>query len=142
MSDTLIFLLSLAITSCLLFLAVYFVIMLSDLECDYLNSKSCCQRLNRFVKPEIIVHCFLSLSLLLSWHYVMFIVFTAPFSGFLIYKFVKLPPDSMGMYDPTEIRNRGKLQTATKETFIKLGYHLCMFFIYLYYTVYTLLAGA
>ena len=141
MLDTFIFLLALAITSCLLFLAVYFVIMLSDLECDYLNSKSCCQRLNRFVKPEIISHAVLSLSMILSWHYVMFIVFAAPFSAFLIHKFVTLPPDAMGMYDPAEIRNKGKLQTATRETFIKLGYHLCMFFIYLYYTVYTLIAG-
>ena len=142
MTDLLVFLLSLAVTAALLFVAVYFVIMLSDLECDYLNSKTCCQKLNRFVLPEIISHCSISLALIFSWHYVLFICFAAPFSVYLIHRYVRLPPDSMGMYDPTEIRNRGKLQHATKETFIKLGYHLVMFFIYLYFLLYTLITGS
>lgn len=141
MSDPIIFLVCLAITTCLLFLTVYFVIMLSDLECDYLNSKACCERLNRFVRPEIAAHCVISIVLLLSWHYILFLFIAAPFSAFLIYRLVKLPKDAIGMYDPAEIRNRGNLFRATRETFIKLGYNLCMFFIYLYFTLYSMIAS-
>lgn len=39
---------------------------------------------------------------------------------------------NMGVFDPTEIHNRGLLKSHMKEAMIKLGYHLLCFFIYLY----------
>lgn len=39
---------------------------------------------------------------------------------------------NMGVFDPTEIHNRGQLKSHMKEAMIKLGYHLLCFFIYLY----------
>lgn len=48
-------------------------------------------------------------------------------------RYMTLPPGSMGMYDPTEIRNRGMLLRFQKEAFVKIGYHLVVFFILLYW---------
>ena len=33
-------------TGCLIFILIYFLITLSDLECDYLNATECCGKLN------------------------------------------------------------------------------------------------
>lgn len=45
---------------------------------------------------------------------------------------IKVPMGNMGVFDPTEIHNRGQLKAHMKEAMIKLGYHLLCFFIYLY----------
>lgn len=50
-----------------------------------------------------------------------------------ITRYVLLAPGSLGVYDATEIRNRGMLTNFTREAFIKIGYHLVMFFISLYW---------
>ena len=50
-------------------------------------------------------------------------------------RYVTIPPGSMGLYDPTEIRNRGMLLRFQKEAFVKVGYHLLIFFILLYWSV-------
>lgn len=50
-----------------------------------------------------------------------------------ITRYVMLTPGSLGVYDATEIRNRGMLTNFTREAFIKIGYHLVMFFISLYW---------
>ena len=54
---------------------------------------------------------------------------------FVYVRYWSLPPGSMGVYDPTEIRNRGMLLRFQKEAFIKIGYHLIVFFILLYWSV-------
>ena len=51
----------------------------------------------------------------------------------IVSRYMTLPPGSMGMYDPTEIRNRGMLLRFQKEAFIKVGYHLVVFFVLLYW---------
>lgn len=48
------------------------------------------------------------------------------------YRYLKVPMGNMGVFDPTEIHNRGQLKSHMKEAMIKLGYHLLCFFIYLY----------
>lgn len=52
-------------------------------------------------------------------------------------RYVNLPAGSMGIYDPTEIRNRGLLSRFQKEAFVKIAYHLITFFIALYGLVLT-----
>jgi hypothetical protein len=47
-------------------------------------------------------------------------------------RYVKVPLGNMGVFDPTEIHNRGQLKSHMKEAMIKLGFHLLCFFIYLY----------
>ena len=44
--DILLFSVCLLDTGFLLFILIYFVITLSDLECDYLNAQECCAKLN------------------------------------------------------------------------------------------------
>ncbi|CAH1793161.1 unnamed protein product [Owenia fusiformis] len=115
----------------LLFLTVYFVITLSDLECDYLNARSCCEKLNMWVLPEIVAHSLITVLLLLSLHWVLFLL-NLPLAVFQINKYLSKPSGSIGVYDPTEIHNRQLLKSYMKESMVKLGFHLVFFFIYLY----------
>lgn len=39
-----------------------------------------------------------------------------------------VPSGNMGVFDPTEIHNRGQLKSHMKEAMIKLGFHLLCFF--------------
>ena len=48
-----------------------------------------------------------------------------------------VPSGNMGVFDPTEIHNRGQLKSHMKEAMIKLGVHLLCFFMYLYRWVYS-----
>ena len=48
------------------------------------------------------------------------------------FRYITLPPGSLGIYDPTEIRNRGMLARFQKEALVKIGYHVIVFFISLY----------
>lgn len=57
-------------------------------------------------------------------------VFLPP--GVCVCRYLKVPMGNMGVFDPTEIHNRGQLKSHMKEAMIKLGYHLLCFFIYLY----------
>uniref|UniRef100_A0A8C2F4J1 Uncharacterized protein n=1 Tax=Cyprinus carpio TaxID=7962 RepID=A0A8C2F4J1_CYPCA len=50
-----VFILSLVDCCALIFLSVYFIITLSDLECDYINARSCCSKLN---KVRLVAHLF------------------------------------------------------------------------------------
>ena len=59
-SDIFLFILCLLIVGALVFVLIYFIITLSDLECDYLNAQECCAKLN-FVSSKILImnHFFL-----------------------------------------------------------------------------------
>ena len=46
-------------TGGLIFILIYFIITLSDLECDYLNAQECCAKLN-FVRTFLTSRCFLT----------------------------------------------------------------------------------
>ncbi|KNZ74867.1 ER-derived vesicles protein ERV14 [Termitomyces sp. J132] len=104
----------------LLFCMVFFIIMFSDLECDYINPIDLCNKLNQFVLPENVAHAFLTLLFLLSGQWVAFFL-NAP----LVAIFTKAH-----MYDATEIFRT--LPAHKKESFIKLGFYLLSFFYYLY----------
>uniref|UniRef100_L2FHD3 Endosomal cargo receptor n=1 Tax=Colletotrichum fructicola (strain Nara gc5) TaxID=1213859 RepID=L2FHD3_COLFN len=96
------YLLAVLINAVNLFLQVFFTIMYSDLECDYINPIDLCNRLNTYIIPEAAVH------------------------GFLTFLIV----DNTHLLDATEIFR--KLNVHKKESFVKLGFHLVMFFFYLY----------
>uniref|UniRef100_A0A673MWD7 Protein cornichon homolog 4-like n=1 Tax=Sinocyclocheilus rhinocerous TaxID=307959 RepID=A0A673MWD7_9TELE len=107
----------------LIFLSVYFIITLSDLECDYINARSCCSKLNKVSLDGE------ADGKLLSLHS------KAAYSWDVYSRYVKVPMGNMGVYDPTEIHNRGQLKSHMKEAMIKLGFHLLCFFIYLFTVV-------
>ncbi|ORX87178.1 cornichon [Basidiobolus meristosporus CBS 931.73] len=125
MSEVIIFLLAVIFSALFLFAMVFYAIMLSDLECDYINPIDLCNRLNQFILPEYI------------GQYVMAIVFL--FSGNWTALIINLPvvafntmqlTNSRHMYDATEIFRT--LPAHKKETFLKMGFYLLCFFYYLY----------
>lgn len=109
----------------LLFCMVFFIIMFSDLECDYINPIDLCNKLNQFILPENAAHAFLTLLFLLSGQWTAFLI-NLPlvlFNGNKIYS-------KTHMYDATEIFRT--LPVHKREGFIKLGFYLLSFFYYLY----------
>ncbi|KAM3615294.1 uncharacterized protein V6R79_026174 [Siganus canaliculatus] len=126
-----VFILSLVDCCALIFLSVFFIITLSDLECDYINARACCSKLNKWVIPEMIGQCLSTMLMLVSMHWFIFLL-NLPVGAWNIYRYLKVPMGNMGVFDPTEIHNRGQLKSHMKEAMIKLGYHLLCFFIYLY----------
>ncbi|KAH0829191.1 cornichon protein-domain-containing protein [Lanmaoa asiatica] len=119
------FLFSVLMAAGLLFTMVFFIIMFSDLECDYINPIDLCNKLNQFVLPENIAHAFLTILFLLSGQWVAFLL--------------NLP---LVLYNANKIRNKNHMYDATeifrtlsghkKESFMKLGFYLLSFFYYLY----------
>ncbi|XP_039974770.1 protein cornichon homolog 4 isoform X2 [Xiphias gladius] len=75
--------------------------------------------------------CLSTMLMLVSMHWFIFLL-NLPVAAWNIYRHVKVPMGNMGVFDPTEIHNRGQLKSHMKEAMIKLGYHLLCFFIYLY----------
>uniref|UniRef100_A0A8C0AZ08 Cornichon family AMPA receptor auxiliary protein 4 n=1 Tax=Buteo japonicus TaxID=224669 RepID=A0A8C0AZ08_9AVES len=116
----------------LMMLPSYFLIItLSDLECDYINARSCCSKLNKWVVPEVIGHAVVTVLMLISLHWFIFLL-NLPVATWNIYRYIMVPSGNMGVFDPTEIHNRGQLKSHMKEAMIKLGFHLLCFFMYLY----------
>uniref|UniRef100_A0A6Q2Y610 Uncharacterized protein n=2 Tax=Esox lucius TaxID=8010 RepID=A0A6Q2Y610_ESOLU len=126
-----VFILSLVDCCALIFLAVYFIITLSDLECDYINARACCSKLNRWVVPEMVGQSLATVLMLVSLHWFVFLL-NLPVAAWNMYRYLMVPMGNMGVFDPTEIHNRGQLKSHMKESMIKLGFHLLCFFIYLY----------
>ncbi|KAF8070778.1 cornichon [Lyophyllum atratum] len=130
------FLFAVLMAAGLLFCMVFFIIMFSDLECDYINPIDLCNKLNQFVLPENIAHAFLTLLFLLSGQWIAFLL-NAPLVAYNANKQV-LIFNKAHMYDATEIFRT--LPTHKKESFIKLGFYLLSFFYYLYRMIVALIA--
>lgn len=141
MSEVALFVFGLIDGAALLFLTVYFIINLSDLECDYINATTCCRRLNVWILPEMVAHGVITVLLLFHFQWLFFLL-NAPLLGWLIYRFVNKPAGNVGLYDPAEIHNRHELKLFLKEAMIKLGFHLVFFFLYLYSMIVALLADS
>ena len=72
----LLFLFALIADALLLFGAVFFIIMYSDLECDYINPIDLCSKLNQFVLPEFALHGFLWVLFLINGKFVDLLINT------------------------------------------------------------------
>ncbi|KAF8653344.1 hypothetical protein AX16_004044 [Volvariella volvacea WC 439] len=68
------FLFALLLSALLLFGMVFFVIMFSDLESDYINPIDLCNKLNQFVLPEHGAHAFLAILFLLFQEWLAFLL--------------------------------------------------------------------
>ncbi|XP_061206454.1 protein cornichon homolog 4 isoform X1 [Neopsephotus bourkii] len=134
--ESVVFIFSLIDCCALIFLSVYFIITLSDLECDYINARSCCSKLNKWVVPEVIGHAVVTVLMLISLHWFIFLL-NLPVATWNIYRYIMVPCGNMGVFDPTEIHNRGQLKSHMKEAMIKLGFHLLCFFMYLYRSMFS-----
>ncbi|CAG9955250.1 hypothetical protein V2G26_011898 [Clonostachys chloroleuca] len=119
------FLLAVLVNAVNLFLQVFFTIMYSDLECDYTNPIDLCKNLNKYIIPEAAVHGFLTFLFLINGYWVPLIL-NLPLLGWNANKII----NNTHFLDATEIFR--KLNVHKKESFFKLGFHLVMFFFYLY----------
>lgn len=138
MGDVALFVFSLFDVGSLLFLSVYVVITLSDLECDYLNAQQCCSKLNDWIVPEILAHGLLTVLLIVHWHWILFLI-NLPMICWQVYKYMTVPSGNLGIYDPTEIHNRGNLKKHMRDSMIRLAFYLLFFFVYLYCMIIALL---
>ncbi|RMD43944.1 hypothetical protein DV735_g1234, partial [Chaetothyriales sp. CBS 134920] len=144
------YLLAVLINAVNLFLQVFFTIMYSDLECDYINPIDLCNRLNTYIVPEAAVHAVLTLLFLINGYWLA-LVLNLPLLAFNVKKIV----ENQHLLDATEIFRKLNVhkkvteadafellpapevvaqyaKNEKKESFIKLGFHLVMFFFYLY----------
>uniref|UniRef100_A0A182SU40 Uncharacterized protein n=1 Tax=Anopheles maculatus TaxID=74869 RepID=A0A182SU40_9DIPT len=112
--ETLVFALALFITGAILFLLIYYLIILSDLECDYLNAQECCSKLNFWSIPKLAAHGFLTFLLLIHGNWMLCLV-NLPMVGWLVYEQIRVPPGNIGIYDPAEIHNRGMYDNRLTE---------------------------
>lgn len=92
---------------------------------DYINPIDLCSRLNPFIGPKIILHGVLSVLLLVTGHWITFLL-NVPLLAFNINTVIK----NQYTLDATEIFRT--LNRHKKESFAKLGFHLIIFFVYLY----------
>ncbi|KAF4532692.1 hypothetical protein B566_EDAN002928 [Ephemera danica] len=139
-SDPVLFAFALLDTAGILFLLIYFVITLSDLECDYLNAQQCCSKLNFWVLPKFGAQAFINIMLLLHEHWILMLV-NLPMTMWYAFELYAVPKGNTGVYDPTEIHNRGQLKKHMRDCMIYLGFFLVLFFIYLYCLIIALLKG-
>ena len=149
-SQEVLLMLSILVSSLLLFLTVYFMIILSDLESDYINSLDCSARLNRWTIPRLVFMVVHSVLLVAQHSWVMLLV-SLPFTSWLVYTRLKVKQGNSGLYDPTEIHIRDNLRGAIKESLGEInfysyrvsymyctgymGYHMASFFIYMWLLV-------
>lgn len=140
LAETLLFSLSLIDTGAILFLLIYFIITLSDLECDYLNAQECCEKLNYWLVPKFIAHSFVSFLLLLHGQVILFLL-NLPMFIWLTFEYLTIPHGNLGVFDPAEIHNRGQLKKHLRDVMINVGYYLIFFFIYLYCFILAILKG-
>lgn len=123
---------SLLVTGILLFISVYFMITLSDLESDYLNSRQCSDRLNLFTWPRLAL---LALHSILNLSSFWLLLLSLPSTLWLAYRTLRIPSGNSGLYDPTEVHVRSNLRASIKESLAYMGYHMFSFFIYMWLLV-------
>ncbi|AGO10142.1 AaceriAAR149Wp [[Ashbya] aceris (nom. inval.)] len=116
-----------------MFLQVHFTIMYADLEADYVNPIELCSKVNRLITPEAGVHAFISLLFLLNGYWFVFLL-NLPV---LFYNAKKIY-HKMQLLDATEIFRT--LSKHKRESFLKLGFYLLLFFFYLYRMIMALIA--
>ncbi|XP_074087166.1 protein cornichon homolog 4-like isoform X2 [Macrotis lagotis] len=88
--EAVVFIFSLIDGCALIFLSVYFIITLSDLECDYINARSCCSKLNKWVVPKLTGHTIVPILMLISLHWFIFLL-NLPVATWNIYQFIMVP---------------------------------------------------
>jgi hypothetical protein len=127
------FIFAVVINAVNLFSQVFFTIMYSDLECDYINPIELCNKLNPWFLPEAALHGLTAVLFLVYGFWFPFLL-NLPLLAYNVNKFVK----KNQLLDATEIFRT--LSKHKKESFIKLGFHLLMFFFYLYRMIMALIA--
>ncbi|XP_057316923.1 protein cornichon homolog 4-like [Hydractinia symbiolongicarpus] len=131
MGATVVYVFGLIDSTVLLFMAVFYIVTLSDLECDHINAATCCGRLNKIIIPEAALLGLLNIALIFNGSFAL-LAFSLPMFVWLIYRIAAKPKGNIAYFDPAEIYNRQQVKTFTNEAIVKLMYHLFGFFVFLY----------
>jgi len=115
---TISFLIDLALMAC----TFYQIVILTDLESDYINIYDTASRINLIVVPEFIVQGVLCAIFLVTWHWFMFLI-TVPLTCYHVMLFLK----RQHLFDVTEAFRF--LSAEKKFRLIKLGFYLVVFAI-------------
>ncbi|XP_019444126.1 PREDICTED: protein cornichon homolog 1-like [Lupinus angustifolius] len=102
--------------------AFYQVLMLSDLEADYINPYDASSRINYFVLPEFITQVSMCVLFLVTGHWVMFLI-TLPLTCYHINLYVK----RQHLVDVTEVFS--VLNAEKKFRLAKLAFYLVLLII-------------
>jgi len=121
-------------TAVLLFCSVYSLILFSDLTVDHINPIELCDLVNGLVIPEYAGHLALTLIIFARGFFVPALL-NVPLIVFHAMRY----KDKKHLLDNTSIFNDVGRERRICE--IKLGYHLVLFLIYLYFFVITLIAA-
>uniref|UniRef100_A0A3B4FSP6 Cornichon family AMPA receptor auxiliary protein 4 n=1 Tax=Pundamilia nyererei TaxID=303518 RepID=A0A3B4FSP6_9CICH len=108
-----VFILSLVDCCALIFLSVYFIITLSDLECDYINARACCSKLNKWVIPEMVAQCLSTMLMLVSMHWFILLL-NLPVAAWNIYRYAH--PVSASVRSTTATRSQ-RFETGSSVCF-------------------------
>jgi hypothetical protein len=108
-----------------LFMQVYFAVMYSDLEADFINPIDLCNKLNVYILPEAILSTFIGVLMLINLQFISFLL-NLPLILFNVNKY----RNDKFKLDATEIFR--KVNSYKIEAFAKLAFHLILFFYYLY----------
>ncbi|XP_059428824.1 protein cornichon homolog 1 [Corylus avellana] len=100
----------------------YQIVILTDLESDYINIYDTASRINHIVVPEFIVQGVLCAIFLVTWHWFMFLI-TVPLTCYHVMLFLK----RQHLFDVTEAFRF--LSAEKKFRLIKLGFYLVVFAI-------------
>ncbi|KCV68878.1 hypothetical protein H696_04296 [Fonticula alba] len=123
--EAILFVIAVVAAAALLFAMVFYFILFTDLESDYINPIECCIRVNKIILPEMITHTALTVIFLLSRSWLAFLL-NLPL---LVYHGMKY---NSGKYlcDATSIFRQ--LSRHRREGLFKLVFYLLCFFYYLY----------
>jgi len=112
----------------LVFVNVYFLALFSDLESDQINPIDMCKHLNLFILPEMGLQLFLVVLFLIQGSYILFLV-NLPLVIWNIYRV----QGQKYKLDATQIfRDQS---TEQKILFVKLGFYMVCFCLYLFYLI-------
>mmetsp|Transcript_20422 Transcript_20422/g.28638 ORF Transcript_20422/g.28638 Transcript_20422/m.28638 type:complete len:140 (-) Transcript_20422:148-567(-) len=129
---TLLFNIFILLADCgLVFVVVYFLALFSDLETDSISPIDMCRHLNLFVYPEMIGHAVLTVLFLVTGRWFLFFL-NLPLVAWHAYRYNL----RTHMLDATQIYR--DLSKETKVLFVKLGYYMICFCIYLFFLIYNI----
>merc|ERR1712100_302839 len=110
---------------------VFLLVSLSDLEHDLVNPIDMCKKCNLFALPDMLIQLTITAFMLVSGQWLALLL-NLPLLAFHVYQF----QNRRHMLDQTRVfQQMGQLQRIG---FVKLGFFMLMFFLYLYKLVFTL----
>ncbi|KAI7866625.1 cornichon [Spinellus fusiger] len=125
MSEIVLFACSVVVSGLLLFSSIYFIVMMADLECDYINPIDLCKSLNKYALTDMAVQCVLFLLFVVCSSWIAALI-QLPLFVFHCSRILK----KNYLFDPTEIF---RTLSAYKRVYaVKAVFHVFCFFYFLY----------